>query len=138
MARILLSGEGVDTARQFQAIASNFDKKHLIFAQQQLRKGAIDGRSYAASPDGKTCGCLFGVLALSEVGFDKLQSDGFPLAQFRRACYLSAQYNNFHGTRGSDVESFVALIYPGDKPKNSRHALKLDRWLTKAITGKSV
>lgn len=137
MARILLKGEGVDTAAQFQVIAKGFNEKHLIFAQKQLRAGAIDGRSYTSSPSEKTCGCLFGVLALSMLNqtYDVAE---FNQAQFKLACDLSTAHNNFDGDGLSDVESFVGYIRPGDKPKNSRHALKLDRWLTKAITGKSV
>lgn len=134
MARVLLDGEAPSTAENFQRIASWFSASELEFVQQALRRGAIYGLSYMGNENTDKCGCLFSALSIAE-GMVPGSDD-----QFDRALRLSLQFNDrrLSDNGDGDVEQFVAHIRYGDKPKNSRHALKLDRWLTKAITGKAV
>lgn len=121
MARILLADETLETAAAFQRVAYLYSKDELKFVQSELRKGRIDGGTYRQKPH--TCGCFFGAIAAYR-GIE----GGLYVAD---RCDASSKDISL-------VENFFASLYPGDKPKNSPKALKADRWLTKAITGKSV
>ena len=128
MARILLRGEEPTTAETFQRVAKLYSPEELKFAQRMLREGRLDGGRYRAVNN--NCGCFFGVMAVSRVG---LPSDDDAV---RRQKIVAMELSN--DGNAILLEQFFGYIFPGDKPKNSKYALKADRWFTKAITGKAV
>lgn len=122
MARVILKGETPETAGAFQRVAARLTLDELRAIQERGRKGMLNGGTYNTTS--RKSGCFFGTLAFLRENTEN------PLRG------ASIAYN--FGPDGLAVEEFFLSILPGDKPKNSKHSLKLDRWLTKAITGVAV
>ena len=130
MARVILKGEHEETAAAFQDVAKNFTKDELIAAQQIIRQGRVDGQRYRMTFN--ACGCFFGVMAVVVLGGEGKARKDLDNHRNTVRVLMDDAPDNAHL-----VEAFFWEIGPGAKPKNSKYALKADRWFTKAINAKA-